>query len=72
MEWSPEMGSHPSFTPKRYMRRSASQKVGTAKPMKTKTVIPLSKMVSLRMAARMPMGTASPNSMIRAMMLRIA
>ncbi len=64
------MGSQPSLTPNRYMRRSASQKVGTAKPINTNTVIPLSNRVSRRMAARMPIGIASPNSMISEIILR--
>ena len=68
-EWSPEMGSQSSFTPKRYMSSRASQKEGMANPRKTKTVSPLSRRVFRRTAARMPMGTARPNSMTRAMIL---
>lgn len=41
-ERSPEMGSQPSWTPKRIISSSASQKSGVAKPTKTKTVVILS------------------------------
>ena len=41
-ERSPEMGSHPSWTPNRNIRRSASQKSGVANPTKTKIVVTLS------------------------------
>ncbi len=53
------MGSQPSCTPKRIIRRSASQKSGVAKPTNTKIVVILSKSEYCRVAESTPMGTAS-------------
>ncbi len=46
----PEMGSHPSFTPKRIISSRASQKVGMANPVNTVTVEIRSKRDPLRTA----------------------
>ena len=46
----PEIGSQPSFTPKRIISSRASQKVGMANPMKTTTVEIRSKRDPLRTA----------------------
>src|SRR4030043_163775 len=52
------MGSQPNCTPKRIMSRSASQKWGTAKPIKTSTVVILSKKEFWWVADHTPMGMA--------------
>ena len=58
------MGSHPSCTPKRIMRSSASQKSGVAKPTNTNSVVTLSKVEYWRVADSTPMGTARATMMI--------
>ena len=57
-ERRPEIGSHPSCTPNRIIRSSASQKSGVAKPTKTKMVVTLSKIEYCRVAESTPIGTA--------------
>jgi len=47
---NPEIGSQPSFTPKRIIISKASQKVGMANPVKTATVEIRSKRDPLRTA----------------------
>src|SRR3989441_4972484 len=58
MSRRPEAGSQPRWTAKSKINSSANQKSGVAKPMKTKTVVALSKREYCRVADRTPMGTA--------------
>ncbi len=53
------MGSHPRWTPKNIMARSASQKVGMAKPTNTNTVVNLSKKLPALAADNAPSGMAT-------------
>ena len=58
MSRRPEAGNQPRWTAKSKINSSANQKSGVAKPMKTKTVVALSKREYCRVADRTPMGTA--------------
>src|SRR2546430_7502476 len=58
MSRRPEAGSQPRWTAKSKINSSANQKSGVAKPMKTKTVVDLSKREYCRVADRTPMGRA--------------
>src|SRR5439155_82727 len=59
MSRRPEAGNQPSWTAKSKINSSANQKSGVAKPMKTKTVVALSKREYWRVAENTPIGTAS-------------
>jgi len=54
IERKPEMGSQPSWTPKRIISSRASQKSGVAKPTKTKIVVTLSNAEYWRTALTTP------------------
>ncbi len=65
----PEMGSHPSRTPRRSMQMSASQKLGTEKPMNTNTVMARSRMLPRLTAEITPSGMATRKMRIMEEML---
>src|ERR1041385_1702046 len=58
MDERPEMGSHPSLSPKTIMAKRATAYVGTENPRKTKRVARRSNRECCLMAAKKPIGIA--------------